>query len=52
LFIDGCFLLSYGKFADYLSKKYRHQLANKLNKVSGSFFIGAALLLGLKDIDI
>lgn len=51
LLIDGCLLLTYGGFARLLSGFFRKQKANRLNRVSGSLLIVAAITLGLKDID-
>lgn len=50
LFIDGCFLFFYGKFADYFSRKLGSRLNQYFNKISGSLFIAAAVMLGLKDV--
>ncbi|GBL04788.1 LysE family translocator [Glaciecola sp. KUL10] len=50
LFIDGCFLLFYGKFAEYIKSSYLNQFERYLNKISGGIFIGAACLLGIKDL--
>ena len=51
LLIDGCFLLIYGGFARLLSGFFRKQTAARLNRVSGSLLIIAAIALGLKDVD-
>jgi threonine/homoserine/homoserine lactone efflux protein len=50
LFIDGSFLLFYGKFAEYIKSNYLNEFKRYLNKISGSIFIGAACLLGIKDL--
>lgn len=49
LIIDGAFLCFYGKFADYFAKKLNSSLGQYFNKISGCLFLGAAVMLGLKD---
>lgn len=49
--IDGIFLCCYGKFAEWIGKKLRSSVGRYLNKISGSFLIGAAILLGLKGVE-
>ena len=51
IMIDGIFLCCYGKFADWISHKFYSSSGRYLNKVSGSFLIGAAILLGLKEVE-
>jgi threonine/homoserine/homoserine lactone efflux protein len=51
LVIDGLFLCFYGKFADFFAKKCQSHVGQYFNKISGSLFIGAAILLGAKDIE-
>lgn len=51
LLIDATFLCLYGMFADWISKKLIPVVRQHLNKISGSFLIGAAILLGLKDVE-
>lgn len=51
LVVDGLFLCSYGKFADFFSRRLRSSLGRYFNQISGALFIGAAVLLGLKDIE-
>jgi threonine/homoserine/homoserine lactone efflux protein len=48
--IDGCFLMFYGHFADWLSNRFEKHIDKYLNKISGSLLVGSAILLGLKDI--
>jgi threonine/homoserine/homoserine lactone efflux protein len=48
--IDGCFLMFYGYFADWLSSRFEMHIDKYLNKISGSLLVGSAILLGLKDI--
>lgn len=48
--IDGCFLMFYGLFADWISKKFESHIERYLNKVSGALLILSAILLGLRDI--
>lgn len=50
LMIDGAFLCFYGKFADYFAKKLNSSLGQYFNQISGCLFLGAAILLGLKDL--
>ena len=49
LVIDATFLCMYGKGADWISQKLRPTARQQLNRVAGSFLLGAAVLLGLKD---
>ena len=51
LLIDGFLLLVYGGFASLISGFFREQGAARLNRVSGTLLIIAAILLGLKDVD-
>lgn len=51
LLIDGFLLLVYGGFARLISGFFRVQGAARLNRVSGTLLIIAAILLGLKDVD-
>ena len=50
LIIDGLFLCFYGKFADAFAGKYQSNFGHYFNKLSGCLFIGAAVMLSLKDI--
>ena len=49
--IDGAFLCFYGRFAEWVSGKLVPSARHHLDRASGSFLIGAAVLLGLKDIE-
>ncbi len=52
LTIDGLFLCCYGKFADALNKNQLPLIINtRMNYLAGSLLIGAAILLGLRDIE-
>lgn len=51
LIMDAIFLLAYGKSAEWISTKLASSARQYLGKISGSLMIGAAVLLGLKDID-
>ena len=51
LLIDGGFLLVYGGFARLLSGFFGNQTTARLNRVSGTLLIFAAVLLGLNDMD-
>ena len=48
--IDGCFLMFYGRFADWLSNRFERHIDKYLNRISGSLLVGSAIMLGLKDI--
>ena len=50
LALDGIFLSVYGAFADWLARKFKDRLMTSLDKISGSFLILAATLLGLKRV--
>ena len=50
LLIDGLFLCFYGRFADWLNRR-RAASGHNLQRLSGAFLIGAAVLLGLKDVE-
>ncbi|MBL4660578.1 MAG: LysE family translocator [Alcanivoracaceae bacterium] len=51
LAIDGLFLCFYGKFAEFFAKKLVTSIGQYFNQLSGSLFIGAAILLGLIDVE-
>lgn len=52
LTIDGLFLGCYGKFADTIRNGQLPSLISKrMNYVAGSLMIGAAILLGMRDIE-
>ncbi|MBT2788522.1 MULTISPECIES: LysE family translocator [unclassified Halomonas] len=51
LIMDAMFLFSYGKSAAWISAKLKSSARQHLGKISGSFLIGAAVLLGLKEVD-
>ena len=52
LSIDGLFLCCYGKFADTIRNGELPPLISKrLNYIAGSLMIGAAILLGMRDIE-
>jgi homoserine/homoserine lactone efflux protein len=48
--MDGIFLCCYGKSAEWISNKLRSSGGHYINQISGSFLIGAAILLGLKNV--
>jgi len=50
LIVDGLFLCFYGKFADAFARKHQSSFGHYFNKLSGCLFIGAAVMLSLKDI--
>ncbi len=51
LSVDGLFLCLYGKFADAFRMQVLERYGRFLNVLSGSLFLAAALLLGLKGFD-
>ena len=51
LTVDAVFLCFYGKFAEWISNSLAKSGRNYLSRISGAFLIGAAILLGLKDIE-
>ena len=51
LVTDGIFLSFYGKFSELIAKKLRSSFSKYFNKVSGTFLIIAAILLGFKDVE-
>ena len=50
LLIDAGFLCGYGKFADGVSARLMPAARQQLNRFSGALLIGAAILLGAKDM--
>jgi threonine/homoserine/homoserine lactone efflux protein len=50
--IDGIFLSVYGLFANWIAQRFKGQITRNLDRISGSFLIGAAILLGLKKIEV
>jgi len=50
LAVDGAFLCFYGKFADVFKAKVLSGYGRVLNIFSGGLFLGAAVLLGVKDL--
>jgi homoserine/homoserine lactone efflux protein len=52
LLIDGLFLCFYGKLAAFFALKLSGSIGAYFNKISGSLFIGAAVVLGLKNFDL
>ena len=50
--IDGTLLCFYGLFAQWVSVRLRSRYGQYFNRVTGSLLIGAAILLGLKEIEI
>ena len=50
LIVDGLFLCFYGKFAEGFANRYQSKLGRHFNKISGFLFIGAAVMLSLKDL--
>ena len=51
LIVDGLFLCLYGKCADFFKRKILARYGHLLNMLSGIMFLGAAMVLGLKDIE-
>jgi threonine/homoserine/homoserine lactone efflux protein len=52
LIVDGLFLCFYGKAAEFFKRRYLRFFERYIAKVTGGLFIGAAVLLGIKSIDI
>lgn len=50
IIIDACFLTIYGGFAGWIESRFRHQVGHHMNQISGALLVGAAILLGLKEI--
>jgi len=50
LIIDACFLTIYGGFAGWIEAGFRHHVGHHMNQISGALLVGAAILLGLKEI--
>lgn len=48
---DGFFLSMYGSSADWIAKRFKNRMAQNLDTISGTFLIGAAVLLGLKNVE-
>ena len=51
LTLDACFLCVYGKFADWMRTRLLPSIRMHMNRLSGAFLIGAAVLLGMKDVE-
>ena len=51
LLIDGAFLLAYGRLAGWISLRLQQHVGHHVNRVSGLLLIGAAILLGLRDVE-
>lgn len=51
LLIDGFFLCSYGKFADKIIRRINTS-GRQLNIIAGGLFVGAAVMLGAKSVEI
>ena len=50
LVVDACFLMVYGGFAGWIESRFRHHVGHHMNQISGALLVGAAILLGLKEI--
>lgn len=50
LFVDGSFLTFYGKFAELIASKLKDAHGQYFSKVCALLVIGAAILLGFKDM--
>jgi threonine/homoserine/homoserine lactone efflux protein len=48
IFIDGCFLASYGKGASWIAQKLNGQHKAWIERAAGGSLIAAAILLGLR----
>lgn len=50
IIVDGLFLASYGASADWISKKIKSNVSSLLDRIGGTFLIGAAMMLGAKTL--
>jgi len=50
LITDAVFLSGYGKFAEWIGRRMLGSTRKYLNRIAGTFLIGAAILLGLKEV--
>jgi threonine/homoserine/homoserine lactone efflux protein len=50
LIIDACFLTIYDGFSGWIEARFRHHVGHHMNRISGALLVGAAILLGLKEI--
>jgi len=51
LFVDGVFLMTYGRFAGLVREKMTQNAFRNLSRLSGTLMIVAAILLGLRSIE-
>ena len=49
--IDGIFLSVYGALSEWIALKFKSRVTKNLDRISGSFLIGAAILLGMKKVE-
>ena len=52
LAVDGSFLVAYGGFAGWIAARFRRYVGHHMNRISGVLLIVAAVLLGLRDIEV
>jgi threonine/homoserine/homoserine lactone efflux protein len=52
LIVDGAFLCFYGKFAEVFRERVLMSHGHLLTKISGGLFLAAAVVLGVKDLDL
>jgi threonine/homoserine/homoserine lactone efflux protein len=48
--VDGLFLSAYGMGASWVASRFKGQAKAWIERIGGSFMIGAAILLGLKTV--
>ena len=52
LVVDASFLCAYGGFASWIAGRFQQYVGHHMNRISGLLLIVAAVLLGLRDIDM
>ena len=51
LLIDAVFLLTYGRLAGWIAPRLQMHAGLHVNRVSGLLLIGAAVLLGMREVE-
>lgn len=52
LVVDGSFLCAYGGFASWIAQRFQQYVGHHMNRISGLLLIVAAILLGMRDIEV
>jgi threonine/homoserine/homoserine lactone efflux protein len=52
LVVDGSFLCAYGGFAGWIAQRFQQYVGHHMNRISGLLLMVAAILLGMRDIEI